>query len=102
MMEVSIFPKPELPIAGLLSRNFVEARLHSDGETNIERIKELQETLARSVANPIYVVVEPETERELARHEGAALNDAQVEAFAEFLRGSTVAKEASASSGGGI
>lgn len=86
-MENNVFPRPA--VAGLLSAEFVEARLHTDGSTNIERILELQESLARSVANPIYVVVDPQNERELRRHEGGALTDAQTEAFVEFLRGPT-------------
>jgi len=88
-MEVFIFPRPDLPIEPLLSEGFVEARLHTDGKTNIERILELQENLAGSVANPIYVVLDPATEQELARYEGAALTDSQIESFAAFLRGTT-------------
>jgi hypothetical protein len=86
-MEDNVFPRPA--VAGLLEAEYVEARLHTDGSTNIERILELQESLARSVANPIYVILDPETEQELARHEGAALTGGQREVFLEFLRGPT-------------
>ena len=90
-MEVSIFPDEDLPVNALLAKGFVEARLHTDEplEEFADRVWELQESLARSVANPIYVVVDPESEREIARHEGAALRGQQIEKFAEFLRGST-------------
>lgn len=88
-MELQIFPNEKYPIGAILAKGFVEARLHTDGKTNIERILGLQETLARSVANPIYVVVDPETEVELGRHEGAAVSGSQIDGFVEFLEGST-------------
>ena len=83
-MEDNVFPRPA--VAGILADHYIEARLHTDGDTNKERIKELQTSLARSVANPIYVLLDPETEAELSRHEGAALTAGQVEDFITFLR----------------
>jgi len=82
-MEGKVFPSPA--VAGILAKKYVEARLHTDGNTNLERILELQEKLARSVANPIYVVVDPKTEKELARFEGAAMGAKDVTRFIEFL-----------------
>lgn len=79
-MEEKVFPQPA--VAGELAR-YVEARLHTDGQRNIERIEELQAALARSVANPIYVIVDPRDERELGRFEGGTLGNPQE--FVEFL-----------------
>ena len=88
-MEVSILPNENYPISAILAKDFVEARLHTDGKTNTERILELQENLARSVANPIYVIVDPRTEREVGRYEGAALKEPRIGEFVDFLLGST-------------
>lgn len=79
-MEENVFPKPA--VAGILENRYVEARLHTDGKTNIDRIKQLQESLARTTANPVYVLIDPEGEKELGRFEGASVTDA---AFIEFL-----------------
>ena len=72
-MEESIFPLPA--VAGIMNDNFIEARLHADGEVNIDRIKELQMTLAQSVATPIYLIVDPKTGEKRATLEGATLGD---------------------------
>ena len=82
-MEDNVFPEPA--VAGILETNYIEARLHTDGQTNIERILELQKTLARSVANPIYVIVDPATGEERGRYEGAALTGGQLDRFIAFL-----------------
>jgi hypothetical protein len=81
-MEEKIFRDPA--VAGILRDGYVEARLHTDGDAHIERIRELQQQLAHSVATPYYVVIDPETGTERARHEGATLND--VTTFSEFLK----------------
>ena len=81
MMEENVFYLPA--VAGLLSDNYVEARLHADGEVNIERIRELQLELAQSVATPIYVVVDPKTGEKRALLEGATLTDTSK--FTAFL-----------------
>lgn len=72
-MEESIFPLPA--VAGIMNENYIEARLHADGDVNIERIKELQMTLAHSVATPIYLIVDPKTGEKKATLEGATLGD---------------------------
>lgn len=82
-VEVSILPND--PVQPILSEHYVEARLHTDGKTNIERILQLQDELARSPANPIYVIVDPSNERELGRVEGAPLLDSKKREFLEFL-----------------
>ena len=52
----------ELPaVAGILSNNFVEARLHTDGDADArrERNRKLQKRFASSIANPWLVLVDP-------------------------------------------
>jgi hypothetical protein len=78
-MEEKIFPRPA--VAGILEETYVEARLHADGEVNVERIHALQDAMAKSRATPLYLVVDPSTQQELARQEGAT-SEAK---FREFL-----------------
>ncbi|MEM9378793.1 MAG: hypothetical protein AAGB93_02510 [Planctomycetota bacterium] len=82
-MEVFIFPRPSVRE---LKRGFVEARLHSDATDPAlrARIAELIETVAKSPAQPIYVSLDPDSEVEYGRFNGATLSDP--EPFAEFLR----------------
>jgi thiol:disulfide interchange protein DsbD len=80
-MEQGIFP---LPVVARELEGMVEARLHTDGRRNIERIKALQARYTGSVANPVYVVVDAQTEEPLGVHEGAELVDPA--RFARFLR----------------
>ncbi len=81
-MEVSIFP---LPTVRAEKAKFVEARLHSDTE-DLElrkRIAGLIENVAKSTAQPIYVAMNPSTETELGRFNGASIGGP--EPFVEFL-----------------
>ena len=64
-----------------LDGDFVEARLHTDGDRG-EELTEFQEKIARSIATPLYLVLEPETERVLAGPLGGIVT---VEGFREFL-----------------
>ncbi len=82
-MEDNFFLKPT--VAGLLNKEYIEARLHTDGTANAERIKEMQTSLARTVAMPVFVIVDPATEKELGRYEGAALTPGQQRSYIEFL-----------------
>jgi thiol:disulfide interchange protein DsbD len=81
MMELGVFPRPE--VAAELE-NYVEARLHTDGTTNIDEIRRLQQEMTQSVANPFYVIQNPSTEEIIDRHEGATLGSPQI--FIDFLR----------------
>lgn len=59
----------EVPaVAGLLSDNFIEARLHTDGPETAARAaaRELQARYASSIANPWLVVVDPKTGEKIA------------------------------------
>ncbi len=69
MMEESVFYLPA--VAGFLSESYVEARLHTDGETNIDSILELQREMTQSVALPFYVLVNPKTGEKIASLVGA-------------------------------
>jgi hypothetical protein len=64
-----------------LDGGFVEARLHTDGERG-EELSEFQEKLARSIATPLYLVLDPDTERILAGPLGGTVS---VKGFREFL-----------------
>lgn len=54
-----MFPDPA--VAGLLSENFVEARLHTDGAPKTVNIP-IRDRFTTSIANPWLVVVDPVTE----------------------------------------
>lgn len=88
MNEEKVFPSDK--VAELLQQHFIEARLHTDGETNIERILELQQTLAKSVATPYYLIQDPKSERLLAKPLGGITT---VDAFHALLEGAVEAKE---------
>ena len=81
-MEKKTFIVPA--VAGVLNQ-MVEARLHDDssnGERN-DRIKALKERFAKTVANPTYVLLDPETERVIAFRSGAEMD---ADKFAAWLR----------------
>ena len=78
--EEKVFPSPK--VATLLERGFVEARLHTDGETNIERILELQEELAQSYATPFYLAVDPKSKRPVGE---TLAGETKPDAFRAFL-----------------
>lgn len=87
-MEDNVLPSPA--VAEVLNARYVEARLFTDTEENIERILELQDRLAGTVANPVFVLVEPETERKLYQLQGKRSG----RTFARFLEaGLTRAEE---------
>lgn len=86
--EEKVFPSPE--VAEFLEEHFIEARLHTDGETNIERILELQRTLAKSVATPYYLIQDPKSERLLGKPLGGVTT---VDTFHELLEAALEAKE---------
>jgi len=86
-MEEKVFRLPA--VAGILSEGYVEARLHTDGaEGNpaYDRSRELQAELAGSKANPIYLIVDPQTGATLDRFEGADLTGTRFEAFLRAAR----------------
>ena len=82
-MEEKIFRLPD--VFRVLDQEFVEARLHTDGTAHIDRILEMQQKLTGSIATPIYVVMDPDTEEILGVFEGATFKD---EEFLRFLEAS--------------
>lgn len=80
-MEEKVFPLPA--VAEALRNGFIEARLHTDGGPAMDRNKELQKEMTRSVANPIYVIVDPKTGQPLRKKAGL-IREAD---FLLFLRG---------------
>ena len=81
-MEENVFPSPA--VARELKENFIEARLHTDGDTNIDRILDLQQELVGARATPFYVLVDPETGAKLRVQD----RPTTPEGFIAFLRGS--------------
>ncbi len=76
-MEKGVFLHPA--VAGPLTERFVEARLHIDYERNEVR----QLDMTATVAQPVYLVVDPVTEEVLGRHDGATL--VSDDPFVDFL-----------------
>jgi hypothetical protein len=86
--EEKVFPSPK--VSEVLQRHFIEARLHTDGETNIERILELQQELAKSVATPYYLIQDPKSKRVLDKPLGGVTS---VENFHGLLERAVESKE---------
>jgi hypothetical protein len=82
-MEEKIFPRPA--VAAALQQGFVEARLHTDGtgDPKYDYERELQKKYTNSVANPIYVVVDPKSGTGLRKKAGL-MSEAK---FLAFLAG---------------
>ncbi len=59
----------------MLEDHYIEARLHTDGEKNIDRILELQKGLAESIATPFYLVVEPKSGRQIGGTEAGVVTE---------------------------
>jgi thiol:disulfide interchange protein len=79
-MEKNIFPRPEVRAA--LER-FERVQLYTDGQgTEYDKNRALQETRFNTVALPLYVIVDPATEREIGRVEGLTRDPSE---FARFL-----------------
>jgi hypothetical protein len=72
-----------------LDGGFVEARLHTDGDRGDE-LTAFEEEIAHSIATPLYLVLDPETERVLAGPLGIVVG---ADDFREFLEGAEKAAE---------
>lgn len=81
-MEEYIFPRADVREQKV---KFIEARLHADATDHSRRprIAELIEEIAGTIAQPTYVTLDPESQRELARFNGKEINKGE---FTEFLR----------------
>ena len=84
-MEVSIFPRSDVRE---VKQHFVEARLHNDAENPEfrQRIAGLIDEVAKTKAQPTYVVMDPWAETEVNRWGGAPLLPGQDEQFIGFLQ----------------
>ena len=65
----------------MLEDHYIEARLHTDGEKNIDRILALQKELAQSVATPFYLVVEPKSGRRVGSTKAGVVTEGSFSAF---------------------
>jgi len=84
-MELGWFRKA--PIADVLEANFVEARLHTDGEEHIDQILQLQEEYVGDVGLPNYIIVDPTDLKKHGRYkDGAALTLSDAQKFTDFLK----------------
>ncbi len=85
-MENNIFVEPA--VAGVLTQNYVEARLHTDSHDDLLRplIQEQQLELQGGIGLPFYIVMEPASRRKLVdfNRVDQALLDPNV--FRDFLQ----------------
>ena len=90
-MEGNVFPEPA--VAGVLTREYIEARLHTDhpNEERRERNLALQDEIQGSLATPFYFLVDPVSQEVLGQFAGSTFD---VEKFADFLRSGVEAREA--------
>jgi hypothetical protein len=86
--EEKVFPSNK--VSGYLKERFIEARLHTDGEKNIDRILALQQELAQSVATPYYLVQDPQSKRLLGEPVGGVVT---ADSFRSFLERAVEQKE---------
>jgi thiol:disulfide interchange protein DsbD len=83
-METNVFPVPE--VRGELEK-FVLVQLYTDGQGPVyDRNREFQESRFKTIALPLYVMIDPSTERETGRFEGLTRNPGE---FVEFLKAGT-------------
>jgi hypothetical protein len=85
-VEEFIFPDPA--VAGILEKHYVEARLHTDDQANPERsarLEQLQQEMVQSLAQPYYIVIDPDTGKQLGKLAGSGQVSKFVEFFEKFL-----------------
>ena len=80
-MEKKVFPDPA--VAEVLKNKFIEARIHTDHDELGEANRARQLEMTSSVAQPIYLLLDPENKEVLGRLDGATLGDTQP--FIDFL-----------------
>lgn len=80
-MEYGVFLTPQ--VAPIMEKNLVEARLHTDGTKNLDRILELQEQFVGHRGLPVYIVLDPATGTVGGKLERIEGNPAE---FAVFLK----------------
>lgn len=82
-MEQTVFTRPE--VSGLLAKT-IEARLHTDKTSlpNFDRIVEIQQKYAKVATAPVYIILDPTTDKILGRQDGAS----SIEVFRDWLQSS--------------
>ena len=80
-MEKKVFPDPA--VAEVLKDKFIEARIHTDHKEQGEANRALQLEMTSSVAQPIYLLLDPKDGEVHGRLDGATLGDNQP--FIDFL-----------------
>ena len=80
-MEMKVFPDPA--VAAVLNEKYVEARIHTDHEEFGEENRAQQLKMMKSVAQPIYLLLDPVDGEVHGRLDGATLGDTQP--FIDFL-----------------
>jgi len=88
--EEKVFPSP--PVFEVLEQHFVEARLHTDGERG-EELTEFEQRIAHSIATPLYLVLDPTTQRALAGPLGGIATALGFHKFLTQARASAVGEE---------
>ncbi len=84
-MEETVFPRPA--VRRILTEKYVEARLHSDHAEKGEEWQALERRYVGYVANPYFVVFDPETRQPLRRR-GFPMDDKKRdEIMVHFLEG---------------
>ncbi len=83
-MENQVFRIPA--VAGVLKKDFVEARLHMDNPDKpvLARSKKVRSRYGVGVATPTFVVVDPRTGKAVVKHEGWIPDEKE---FLRFLQG---------------
>ena len=81
LREEKVFPDPA--VAAVRSEKFIEARIHTDHDELGEANRARQLEMPNSVAQPIYLLLNPENKQVLGRLDGASLGDSQP--FIDFL-----------------
>ena len=84
MMEEKVFPLPA--VAGLLSKNFIEAWIHTDHATKGEEQQALSLKLVGALANPQYVIVDPLTMKVSKKHQLSGHWNTWEDKFVAFLK----------------
>ena len=82
MIEEKVFRLPA--VAGALGARFIEARLHTAHPAKGEENRTRQQEMTNSIAQPIYLIIDPKTGARHGRQDGATVGD-DVPKFVEFL-----------------
>ena len=77
-MEENLFPRPA--VRRILKEKFVQAWIHTDHPQQAEKNKDLQRSYVGALNIPFLVIIDPETRKELRRHDWP-MNEAECVRF---------------------